>query len=155
MLAVLLHLQHRASGEVRRMNDTVHELFDVAAEANPYSARQLRVRFREWLRTLGGPIAVVEDLTLAVYEALANAVDHAYLPGHPNPVMRLQAQLDHDQLLITVTDYGCWRTPQELGYRGRGLAMMRSFATDVNLKPTAQGTTVYLRAALHEPTVAH
>lgn len=143
---------------------TIHALFDLAAEASPLSARQLRVRCQEWLRTLGVPTAVVDDLTLAVYEALANAAEHAYHPGHPNPVMRLQAQLDHNQLLIVVTDHGCWRTPQESGYRGRGLAMMRSLATEVHLNPTAQGTTVRLRAAVHhsrdghaptQPTAAH
>jgi hypothetical protein len=51
---------------------------------------------------------VVDDVTLAVYEALANAVEHAYHPHHPNPVMHLQARIDHTQLLITVTDHGCW-----------------------------------------------
>ena len=162
MVAVLSHVQHRPPGEARM--HTIHALFDLAAEANPPSARQLRVRFQEWLRTLGVPTAVADDLTLAVYEALANAAEHAYHPGHPNPVMRLQAQLDHNPLLIVVTDHGSWRTPQESGYRGRGLAMMRSLTTEVHLNPTAQGTTVHLRAAVHcgrdgraptESTVAH
>lgn len=44
--------------------------------------------------------------------------------------MRLQARLDHDQLLITITDHGCWRTPGEPGYRGCGLAMMRSLTSE-------------------------
>lgn len=163
MLAVLPLRQHRRFGEAR-MNASVDELFDQTAEADPDSARQLRLRFQEWLRTLGVPAAVVDDLTLAVYEALANAAEHAYHPGHPHPMMRLRAQLDHNQLLITITDYGCWRTPQEPGYRGRGLAMMRSLTTEVHLNPTAQGTTVHLRAAVHrgrdghaptESTVAH
>lgn len=89
---------------------------------------------------------MVDDLVLAVYEALANAVEHAYHPDHPDPVMRLQAQLDHDQLLITITDYGCWRTPRAPGYRGRGLALMRSLTTGVRVCPSLQGTTVHLRA---------
>ncbi|MGB8229894.1 MAG: ATP-binding protein [Pseudonocardiaceae bacterium] len=125
-----------------------HELFDLTAEARPHNVRPLRVRFQQWLGTLGVSTTAVEDLALAVYEALANAAEHAYHPGHPNPIMRLQAQLDHDQLLITITDHGCWRTPHEAGYRGRGLAMMRSFA-EVHLRSTAQGTTVHLRAAVH------
>ncbi len=107
------------------------------------------MRFQEWLQALNAPRSLVDDLTLAVYEALANVVEHAYNPDHPNPVMHLQAGLDHDQLLITITDSGCWRTPQEPGYRGRGLEMMRSLTTEVHLHPTTHGTTVHLRAALH------
>jgi anti-sigma regulatory factor (Ser/Thr protein kinase) len=62
--------------------------------------------------------------------------------------MHLQARVDHTQLLITVTDHGCWRTPREPGYRGRGLAMMRSLTTEVHLRPSTHGTTVHLRTAL-------
>ncbi len=126
-----------------------HDLLGLATEANLHNARQLRVRFGDWLRTLGAPTTLVDDLSLAVYEALANAAEHAYPPHHPNPVMHLQARIDHDQLLITVTDHGCWRTPHETSYRGRGLAMMRYLVTEVHLHPTARGTTVQLRAALH------
>lgn len=125
-----------------------HDALKVAAAANPQNARQLRVRFQEWLRSLGAPAALVNDLSLAVYEALANVAEHAYPFHHPNPTMHLQAQFDRDQLLITVIDHGCWRTPQDTGYRGRGLTVMRYLATEVDLYPTAHGTTVHMRAAL-------
>jgi serine/threonine-protein kinase RsbW len=140
----------RAKRNVLRTSD----LFELAAEANPPNARQLRVQFEQWLQTLGAPAPLVDDLVLAVYEALANVVEHAYHPDHPQPVMQLQARLDHDHLLITVTDHGCWRTPSEPGYRGRGLAMMRSLTTEVYLHPTAHGTTVQLRTALHHSSNA-
>jgi serine/threonine-protein kinase RsbW len=124
------------------------ERFALAAEATADSARWLRVRFQQWLRELGAEPAVVDDVALAVYEALANAVEHAYHPQHPDPVMWLQARIDHTHLLITVTDHGCWRPPREPGYRGRGLAMMRCLTTEVHLRPSPQGTTVDLRVAL-------
>ncbi len=138
-----------SSVEVGRTTIRIREPLESAAEANPDNARELRVRFQQWLRRLGAPDGLVDDLTLAVYEALANVVDHAYHPGHPHPVMYLQACLDHDQLLITITDHGCWRIPSEPGYRGRGLALMRSLTTEVGLHPTADCTTVQLLAALH------
>ena len=122
---------------------------DLAAEAKPEKARQLRVCFRHWLRALGAPRGLVEDLCLAVYEALTNVVDHAYHPGHRNPIMSLRARADHDQLMVTVSDQGRWRPPQHPGYRGRGLVMMRALTTELHLHPTAAGTTVQLRAALH------
>ena len=122
---------------------------DLAAEAKPEKARQLRVCFQHWLRALGASPALVEDLCMAAYEALTNVVDHAYHPGHPDPIMALRARADHDQLTITVSDQGCWRPPQQPGYRGRGLVMMRALTTELHLHPTAEGTTVQLRAALH------
>lgn len=138
-----------SSAEVGRTTMTIREPLELVAEANPDNARELRVRFQQWLRRLGAPTDLVDDLTLAVYEALANVVDHAYHPGHPHPVMYLLAHLDPDQLLITITDHGCWRVPSQPGYRGRGLALMRSLTTEVDLRPTADGTTVHLRAVLH------
>jgi hypothetical protein len=74
--------------------DHDHELLDLVTEANLHSARQLRVRFQQWAQTLRTPSAVVDDLVLAVYEALANVVEHAYHSDHPDPVMHLQARLD-------------------------------------------------------------
>ncbi|MDQ4094421.1 MAG: ATP-binding protein [Actinomycetota bacterium] len=126
-----------------------HNLLEVATEANPHNARQLRVRFQEWLQALGAPTALVDDLSLAVYEALANAVEHAYPAHHPNPMMHLQARLDHGQLLITISDHGCWRTTHDTGYRGRGLTVMRYLTSEVDIRPTANGTTVHMRAALN------
>jgi anti-sigma regulatory factor (Ser/Thr protein kinase) len=123
--------------------------FDLAVEANPHNARQLRARFQEWLQTVGAPASLVDDLSLAVYEALANVVEHAYPPDYPHPRMRLQARVDRHHVLITVSDYGSWRTPPpEPGYRGRGLAMMRSLTTELHLHPTPDGTRVQLRADL-------
>jgi anti-sigma regulatory factor (Ser/Thr protein kinase) len=142
--------------EVWRAIDHDRERLALAAEATPRNVRQLRVRFQQWLRTLGAPAALVDDLTLAVYEALANVVEHAYQPEDPHPVMRLQAQLDRDQLLITIIDHGCWRTPpSKPGYRGRGLAVMRSLTTELDLRSTTHGTTVQLRVALPSGTDGH
>jgi len=131
-----------------RRNTIDHEPLDLLTEATAQKARWLRVRFTEWLRAAGAPATLINDLVLAVYEALANAVEHAYPPGHSDPVMRLRAQLDHDQMLITISDQGCWRTPHTDGFRGRGLPVMRYLATEVHLHSTAHGTTVRLHAAL-------
>lgn len=126
------------------------EGFQLAVEATPHNARQLRARFQQWLQTLGAPAALVDDLTLAVYEALANAVEHAYPPDYPQPIMRLYARIDHHHVLITISDHGCWRTPPpQPGYRGRGLTMMRSLTSELHLHPSSEGTTVQLRAPLH------
>jgi anti-sigma regulatory factor (Ser/Thr protein kinase) len=124
------------------------ELLDLTTEASPHTARQVRVHFTQWLQRLGVPATLVCDLSIAVYEALANVAEHAYYPGHPQPLMRLQAQLSGNQLLITVTDHGCWRTPHQSCYRGHGLAIMRCLTTGMDLQPSAHGTVVHLYTRL-------
>ena len=119
----------------------------LAGEATPDMVRQMRVCFQEWLATVGAAADLMDELGLAVYEALANVVDHAYRPDDPHRLVYLQARLTGEQLLITVTDHGCWRTSGASEYRGHGLAIMRSF-TEVHLHSTARGTTVQMRAAL-------
>ena len=132
-----------------RLRTAATEWFDLAVEASPVNARQLRVRFQEWLQMLGAPVTLVDNLTLAVYEALANVVEHAYPPDCAHPLMRLQARVDHRQVLITISDHGRWRAPASgPGYRGRGLAMMRSLTTALHLHRSAKGTTVRMRAPL-------
>lgn len=127
-----------------------NERFELTLEATPHNARQLRARFQQWLQTLGAPTALVDDLTLAIYEALANVVEHAYPSDHPDPLMHLHAQLQRHQVLIIISDHGRWRTPPtHPGYRGRGLTMMRSLSTELHLNPSPEGTTVQLRAPLH------
>ncbi len=139
-----------ALAETTRKTITATKWFELAVEATAPNARQLRARFQQWLQTLSASATLVDDLTLAVYEALANVVEHAYPPNHPDPRMRLHAQVDHQQLLITISDHGRWRTPPpQPGYRGRGLTMMRSLTTELHLHASLDGTTVQLRAPLH------
>ncbi len=121
---------------------------DVTTAATPHEARELRVRFEHWLGGTGAPVTVAEDLGLAVYEALANAAEHAYGPEHPAPTMRLLAWLDRDDVSVWVIDQGRWRPPGQSRYRGRGLGLMRHLTADVQIEPSTQGTTVHLRAHL-------
>jgi anti-sigma regulatory factor (Ser/Thr protein kinase) len=64
-------------------------------------------------------------------------------------VIRLQARVEHHHLIITISDHGRWRPTPEPGYRGRGLAMMRSLATALHLHLRPDGTTVQLHTDLH------
>ncbi len=106
------------------------------------------MQFEQWLRAAGAAPAVTDDLGLAVYEALANAAEHAYPHEHDDPVVRLHATLDGDRVEITISDHGAWATPSDLGYPPPGLAMMRHLATNVHVEPGPQGTTVHLHAPL-------
>ncbi len=118
------------------------------AAATRADASALRRDFRDWLAELADP-DTVDDLTLAVYEALANVVDHAYATASRRGEMRLWAAVSPPlsggrDLVVTVSDDGAWRRMRAPGWRGRGLPLMRTLA-DASVISGDGGTTVQLR----------
>lgn len=122
------------------------------AKATRANASVMRRGFRAWVADMAAP-DVVDDLTLAVYEALANVVDHAYRTAAGVGQMRLRATVSRRfdgarDLVITVSDDGAWHGPTEPGgVRGRGLALM-STLTRASVVSEITGTTVSLRRRL-------
>jgi serine/threonine-protein kinase RsbW len=109
----------------------------VAADA--HTARRTRIEFRSWLEThfrLGAER--LQDLVLAVSEAIANAAEFAY------------TDVSHDTLAVRVNDRGRWhqhaadQPPSDRQYRGRGIPLMRALADDAKIDPTPRGTHVTL-----------
>jgi anti-sigma regulatory factor (Ser/Thr protein kinase) len=118
------------------------------AAATRADASAMRRSFRTWLAELADE-DTVDDLTLAVYEALANVVDHAYATAGSPGEMRLWAAASppHDgarDLVVTVSDDGAWRRSQGPGWRGRGIPLMHTLSC-ASVASGATGTTVRLR----------
>ncbi|MGH3605587.1 MAG: ATP-binding protein [Pseudonocardiaceae bacterium] len=93
-----------------------------------------------WATGLGLDPDTVDDLALAAYEALANAVDHAY-PTRPGTV-RVTATCTDDDVIVVVGDQGRWRTPPAPGDRGRGLVLIGHLTHHLDIHHDASGTTV-------------
>lgn len=112
--------------------------------ATAHNATRLRRQLYDWL-VLDVPSSVVDDLTLAAYEALANVVEHAYA-DHVDGIgsLWLDAHRIDDQVLITVADEGGWRPAATERFRGRGLALMRHLVHDVRIDTNDGGTIVHL-----------
>jgi serine/threonine-protein kinase RsbW len=118
------------------------------AVATRHNATVLRRRFRDWL-SLDLPPDIVDDLVLAVYEAIANAAEHAYTNNAAGPgPMRLEAHRAADHVLIAVSDEGHWRIPTGAGWRGRGIPLMCLLAQNVHTRCDYRGTVVHFRAEL-------
>ncbi|MGH3898963.1 MAG: ATP-binding protein [Pseudonocardiaceae bacterium] len=118
------------------------------AVATARNAATLRRRLHDWL-ALDLPADVVADLVLAVYEAIANAAEHAYADRADGPgLMRLEAHRSADHILITVSDQGRWRPPTAGGFRGRGIPLMRLLTHNIHTCGDHHGTVVHLRVEL-------
>lgn len=122
---------------------------DVTVEATMTNAADLRRRFRSWISLLTD-VDTADDLSLAVYEALANVVDHAYLgreqPGPMTLTTMASSPLGTGRdLVVTVEDEGTWRPCAEPGWRGRGLPLMRRLTEITSVLTGADGTTVQMR----------
>jgi serine/threonine-protein kinase RsbW len=103
---------------------------------------RIRERLLTWVRRTGLDEDQVADIGLAVYEAMANVVDHAY--GRPGGVFDLYAFRHDGQITVTVADSGQWKRPvqQERPLRGRGLLIMRQVAREFELTVHSRGTIV-------------
>ncbi len=129
----------------------VRPALNISAGADASSATRLRRAFSAWLAVdvTGDQL---DDLVLAVYEAVANTAEHAYAdhPDRAGPV-RLFARRSHAVLQVTIADDGRWRPPTGEPYRSRGLPLIRALVEDVHIDHTPTGTAVHLRAALPPP----
>ena len=99
-----------------------------------------------WLSAAHVSADVGGALQVALGEACANAVDHAYPAGTEGP---MQVRVDRDvegRVTAVVADQGDWRTPDvDPGDRGRGLLIMHQLLEDVEISRGPSGTTITLR----------
>jgi serine/threonine-protein kinase RsbW len=122
-------------------------------EADPAHAAQTRSELGDWLRhhvALGA--LRLNDVVLAVYEAVANAVEFAYIGQSGAGAIEVSATREYGSLTVTVTDHGQWYWPTfdpkasipHDSLRGRGIPLMKLLADEVNIHTTTAGTQVRL-----------
>ena len=85
-------------------------------------------------------------LVVAVGEAIANSVEHAYRGAAPG-LIRLQVAAGTQELVVTVEDFGRWRRVVRRGeQRGRGIDLMHAFVDTVQIRKGRDSTTIVLTA---------
>lgn len=122
----------------------------IGVNGEPATASALRQAFADWVFThFDLSEEQSTDLALAVNEALANAVEHAYVDyAEPGPV-RVEARYDDATATVVavVRDEGSWREPipDPLHLRGRGIPLMRALTSLAIISSDGDGTCVELR----------
>jgi DNA-binding response OmpR family regulator/anti-sigma regulatory factor (Ser/Thr protein kinase) len=124
--------------------------FVLQLPADPTRLSVLRKRLEDFLTAHGVGENDVFDLTVAVSEAAANAIEHPIAPAEP--VITIEASLDDEAVTVTVRDTGTWRpaTSSE-GFRGRGLALIGALS-ELSVARSEAGTAVTLRRPLNRAT---
>lgn len=109
--------------------------------------RQVRTSLRAWLAAVG--VHDVDDVVLAVDEAVSNAVEHGHgddhAAGRSSPITVTARVAGDDMVQIEVRDHGSWRVPTPNSDRGRGIGIMRSIMDEVDVRSSATGTVVVMR----------
>ena len=100
----------------------------------------------DWCEQAGLPVELAQMVALAVYEAMANVVEHAYREEGLG-VLDVEVRHEGDAVVAVVVDQGHWHvtTPAEQRHRGRGLALIERLAGQVTVMPSPNGTTVRMR----------
>ncbi|PWR07844.1 histidine kinase [Micromonospora acroterricola] len=142
----------RVVGRPRR--DDVAVLALEAAELNRFALRLpadptrlsvLRKRLEDFLVAHEVGETDLFDLTVAVSEAAANAIEH---PIHPaEPMISVEVAIENRTVTATVRDSGQWRESTGSGFRGRGLSLIKALG-DLSVRRTDEGTEVTLRRQL-------
>ncbi|MFN2461877.1 MAG: ATP-binding protein, partial [Candidatus Velthaea sp.] len=124
------------------------ERLDLQLPAVPASAPLARAALRRFVHGLALPAGRAFDVVLAAGEAVANAIEHAYVDTAGPSRFTLRANRRKRRFQLTVEDYGKWRSGERTLERGRGLELMYALADDFAIEETARGTRVRMVFAL-------
>ncbi|MGQ0573865.1 MAG: PAS domain-containing protein [Pseudonocardia sp.] len=121
--------------------------------ARPAELRRIRRTVQRWAVAAALPDELVHDLQLALGEAVANAVEHAYGDGEPGELeYTLRCAGGATSVEVAVTDFGTWRPrPADRGFRGRGLDLIEGLAGDGFAIEHGDGGATTVRFALAVP----
>ncbi|MFG1800251.1 SpoIIE family protein phosphatase [Micromonospora carbonacea] len=144
----------RVAGRPRRDDVAVLALeatephrFALRLPADPTRLSVLRRRLEDFLTAHRVGENDLFDLTVAVSEAAANAIEHPVSPAEPT--IGVEVTIADGTVVATIRDSGQWRESTGAGFRGRGLALIRALG-DLTVSRTAEGTQVTLSRRLRD-----
>jgi anti-sigma regulatory factor (Ser/Thr protein kinase) len=126
-----------------RLTPLAHDRVALKLPAEPQVLTSLRRTLRLWLEALGAGEMETYDVLVAVTEAAANAIEHAY--GPVDASFEVEATADDDgDVTVVVRDHGRWRPPRGHN-RGRGTLLMQELMDHFEVTTSEEGTEVRMR----------
>jgi anti-sigma regulatory factor (Ser/Thr protein kinase) len=130
------------------------EYVRLSLPAEPRHLCRLRHTMNEYLSALPLTTARRDEIVLAVGEAAANAVEHAYCHQPEPGVVDVTFWTESDAIWVEIRDFGRWREPPP-GPRppgqGLGIVLMRRLIDCVLIHHDHRGTNVLLRHPVNGP----
>jgi serine/threonine-protein kinase RsbW len=121
------------------------EYLQMELPSQPDSVTRARAAVAALARKLG---ASVDDVKIAVSEAVGNSVLHAYRDREPGTIT-LDAHGHRGRLVIRVSDDGSGMTPNiETPGLGIGISLITRAASDVSFDSSGSGTSVKMTFAI-------
>jgi len=121
--------------------DPVDDLLELELRAYPTTLARVRQTLGRWLRGHDVEREIAAEITIAVSEACANAVEHAYGPGRG--MFTVRAEQIGATIHVSVMDQGQWRAPRG-EHRGRGLKIMRAAMDSLDVRSNERGTEILM-----------
>lgn len=124
---------------------------DLVLSADWVTPSVARDKVRTWLRANGWTQPHIDDMVLAINEAVSNSIEHGYGVDADDMAgigtVELRGEITDHHITFTVRDHGKWRPPVEdpKSTRGQGIRLMRACVERVTVEGTDDGTTVVLR----------
>jgi PAS domain S-box-containing protein len=115
--------------------------------AEPYVLAPLRQTLRRWLREIGAPPQIANEILIACGEACANVIQHAY--AAKEGVLEIDLAVLDGTVDVTVRDHGGWRPLSETD-RGRGQRLMQGLMDSVTVDTDLGGTVVRMQRRLKD-----
>jgi PAS domain S-box-containing protein len=114
----------------------------VESDAIADRLHDIRHAMADWLQAADIDEELIADVVLAVDEACANSIEHAYRDTEPGPLC-VEADMRSGKLQVRIVDRGSWKVPSTAPtFRGRGLSLIKAVSAEVDFHGTELGTTV-------------
>jgi anti-sigma regulatory factor (Ser/Thr protein kinase) len=120
----------------------------IARPAELHAAAPIRRAASTFLEAMDVPQEQRLEIIIAIGEAIANAVEHAYSPSATGDV-QLSAHFSADRLLsVDIADEGKFIQRERRPGRGFGLTIMQGLARNLAVE-TDNGTTIHMTFQCH------
>ncbi len=140
------------------MSKTVEQMtveFDSLSKNESFA----RVVVAAFVARLNPTVDEIADIKTAVSEAVTNSIIHGY--ENKNGKIKIETEIDKDQVTVIVTDYGIgiadvekamepmYTSKPELERSGMGFAFMEAFMDELNVESQkGQGTVITMRKVI-------